>query len=76
VEMERLLWERGSSAAGVEAGRAGAWLVVSHRRPALRRADQILVLQQGRIVAAGALDILLETCPEMQRLWRGDSLSG
>jgi ATP-binding cassette, subfamily B, bacterial len=47
-------------------------LVVSHRRPALRRADHIIVLKDGRVVDRGKLDDLLVRCPEMQRLWRGD----
>jgi ATP-binding cassette subfamily B protein len=69
VETERALWER-----LFEHGRATC-LVVSHRRAALRRADHIIVLKDGRVEAEGCLNELLETCEEMQRLWRGDLAS-
>jgi ATP-binding cassette subfamily B protein len=46
--------------------------VVSHRRPALRRADQIIILKDGKVLDEGKLGDLLERCEEMQRLWQGD----
>jgi ATP-binding cassette subfamily B protein len=44
-------------------------LAVSHRRAALERADQILVLEDGRLTGRGTLGELLSTNAEMRRLW-------
>jgi ATP-binding cassette subfamily B protein len=44
-------------------------LAVSHRLEAFRRADQILVVEAGRIAAQGDLQTLLETSPLFQEIW-------
>ena len=65
VETERTLWQRIFE-------QRTTCLVASHRRTVLERADQILVLEEGRITARGKLSELLETSAEMQRLYAGE----
>lgn len=67
VETEKMLWDR------IFANQGDATcLVVSHRKPILRRADQIVVLKDGTIESVGSLENLLLISSEMQRLWYAD----
>jgi ABC-type multidrug transport system fused ATPase/permease subunit len=63
VHTETELWRRLLSQRDVTC------LVVSHRRAALSRADQILVMDKGRVIDRGTLPDLLQRSDLMRSLW-------
>jgi ATP-binding cassette subfamily B protein len=63
VVTEQVLWHR-----MFEQVEQNTCLVVSHRRGVLERADQILVMEEGRLTATGTLDELLKKGEEMREL--------
>jgi ATP-binding cassette subfamily B protein len=70
VETEKLLWER------LFEKQAATCLVVSHRKPVLRRADHIIVMKDGRVEAEGKLEELLVISEELRQLWRLENGNG
>ncbi|MEW8993215.1 ABC transporter ATP-binding protein [Clostridium sp.] len=63
IETEIKLWDRMFERENITA------IVVSNRHVALKNADKILVMKDGKIEGEGKLEYLLETCEEMRQIW-------
>lgn len=64
VETETELWEGLFAREGTT-----TVLAVSHRRPALMRADLVVVMDAGRVVARGSAPDLLKSSPLFGEMW-------
>ncbi len=63
IETEIKLWDRMFEKKNITA------LVVSNRHVALKNADKILVMKDGKIQGQGKLEELLKNCEEMRQIW-------
>ncbi|GAA0777563.1 ABC transporter ATP-binding protein [Clostridium subterminale] len=63
IETEIKLWDRMFERKNITA------IVVSNSHVALKNADKILVMKDGKIEREGKLEDLLETCEEMRQIW-------
>jgi len=63
IETEIKLWDRMFERKNITA------LVFSNRHVALKNADKILVMKDGKIAGQGRLEELLENCEEMRQIW-------
>ena len=45
-------------------------VVIAHKLPAIMNADQICVMDHGKMVATGKHQALIKACPEYQKLWK------
>lgn len=70
IETESQLWKNVFSSQG-RFVKPVTCLVVSHRKPVLQKADQIILLNNGVIEDSGALNELLERSDEMKNIWYG-----
>jgi ABC-type multidrug transport system fused ATPase/permease subunit len=54
----------------LELGKTKIILVIAHRLGVMRRCDKVVVLDEGKVIAAGPHDELMQTCGDYAELFR------
>ena len=62
--------EEKMEAAMAEVSRGKTLLVIAHRLPSVKDADQICVMEHGKLTASGTHEELMQNCAEYQKLWK------
>jgi ABC-type multidrug transport system fused ATPase/permease subunit len=53
------------------AARARTSLIIAHRLTTVRDCDEICVVEDGRIIARGTYNLLIQSCPQFQEMAKG-----
>ena len=61
--------EEKMEAAIAEMAKGKTLVVIAHKLPAIMNADQVCVMDHGKMVASGKHQELIQACPEYQKLW-------
>jgi len=54
-----------------EAAKAKTSLIIAHRLATVRDCDEICVVEDGRIIARGTYNLLIQSCPQFQEMAKG-----
>ena len=69
IETDTLMWER------IMKRKNGAYVVVSNQKHILEKADQVILLKEGKLEAVGSYEQLIKSHEEMRLIVEGERIS-